>query len=53
MSTDMASIQKLLEQMKASGGMPGLGGDEVPDLVGDFESAAKEPAAKDEVSKVD
>jgi hypothetical protein len=48
----MASIQKLLEQMKASGAMPS-GADDVPDLVGDFESAGKEPTPKDEVSKVD
>lgn len=50
----MASIQKLLEQMKASGMNPAaMAGDDVPDLVGDFESAGKEPTPKDEVSKVD
>ena len=36
---DMASLQKLMEQLRAGGA--GAGADDVPNLVGDFESAAQ------------
>jgi hypothetical protein len=36
----MASLQRLMEQLRA-GNLGGAAGDDVPDLVGDFESTAK------------
>jgi len=38
---DQHSIQKVLEAMRAKGGVPAASGEDVPELVGDFEQAAE------------